>query len=104
MFELSVMKKTALTWVGQAHVRRVHKTENPIKKNYNYKSIRCLMGMTITIKTTSYDLEAELPGLGWLKDGCSADSLKGKSNNIKKNNNNEKQKLTCKFQLASMKK
>ena len=58
------------------------------------------MGMTITIKTTSYDLEAELPGLGWLKDGCSADSLKGKSNNIKKKKINM-QVPTCKHEKIS---
>ena len=33
--------------------------------------------MKEAIKTTSYDLEAELPGLGWSKGGCSADSLQG---------------------------
>ena len=46
----------------------------------------------------TYELEAVSPELGWLKAGCSADSLKGNPINIKKN------KLPCKFQLSRMKK
>ena len=38
--------------------------------------------MKEAIKTTSYDLEAELPGLGWSKGGCSADSLQGQPKQI----------------------
>ena len=38
--------------------------------------------MKEAIKMTSYDLEAELPGLGWSKGGCSADSLQGQPKQI----------------------
>ena len=53
--------------------------------------------MKEAIKTTSYDLEAELPGLGWSKGGCSADSLQGQPKQIYIY-------LTCKFILSRINK
>ena len=59
--------------------------KSQLKKISNNTTIRGMMEMTKTTKTIAYELEAELPGLGWLKAGCSANSLKVQSNNNKKN-------------------
>ena len=42
------------------------------------------MEMTRTAKRTTYKLEADLAGLGWLEAECSADSLKRQCNKKQK--------------------